>query len=97
MQSKSSFSSAPPEENLEEDAIDSTKSQNFDPDLNRDETDMYNEDINNLQSSDQHRKTIESIATGDGEQKLPNENKKTKTFLGSHNSKNRRRKKLRKT
>ena len=67
----------------------------LDPENN---TDVVNtEHVNDSPSSNQHRKTLESIATENAGENAQHENKQTKTLMGNHNSKSRRRKKLRKT
>ena len=73
------------------------QTQNLDPDMNHDRIDMHSEDVDDSHSSHQHRKIVELIKTGDNEETVQNTNKQTKTSLGNRNSKNRRRKKLRKT
>ena len=63
-------------------------------------SDVYrNDEIKDSQTSHQHRKTVELIQN-DEENKdddVQCEAKPAKTFLSNHNTKNRRRKKLRKT
>jgi len=56
-----------------------------------------NDEINNLQSSHQHRKTVELIEHQGCSDDFRYEEKPVASFLGTKNTKNRRRKKLRKT
>lgn len=73
------------------------QTQNLDPDTKRDEIDINSEDVDDSYSCNQHRKNAELIATRENGDKVQNMNKQTKTSLSNHNSKNKRRKKLRKT
>ena len=81
------------EEQPEEDKNDPEQNENVEQDMK----DLYNEEIGDSKSSHQHRKTVELIETKDNGENIQIENKQPKTFLGNHNSKNRRKKKLRKT
>ena len=58
-----------------------------------------NDEINDSQASHQHRKSVELIHNDeeDNDGDVQCEEKAPKTFLSNHNTKNRRRKKLRKT
>ena len=89
--------SSPLEQNLENTETNLRENKSLDTDLKGNTVEVNAEEVNDSQSSNQHRKTIESIATGDAEDNVQNENKQAKTLMGNHNSKNRRRKKLRKT
>ena len=88
---------SPLEQNLEDAETNLRGNKSLDTDLKGNTVEVNSEEVNDSQSSNQHRKTIESIATGDAEDNVQNENKQAKTLMGNHNSKNRRRKKLRKT
>merc|ERR1719278_615014 len=74
-----------------------TEYKSLDTELKGNTVKVNAEEVDDSKSSNQHRKTFESIAKGDVEDNAQNENKQTKTLIGNHNSKNRRRKKLRKT
>ena len=85
------------EEQPEEDDNGPRQDENLEQYMDKNLKELHHEEIDNSQSSHQHRKTIELIETKDDGKGIQNENKQPKTFLGSHNSKNRRKKKLRKT
>jgi len=88
---------SPLEQNSEDTETNLRQNDNSDTYIDRNTVEENTEETNDSQSSNQHRKTIESIATEDVEEIVQNENKQAKTLMGNHNSKNRRRKKLRKT
>ena len=88
---------SPLEQNSEDTETNLRQNENLDTYIERNTVEENTEEINNSLSSNQHRKTIESIVTEDVEEIVKNENKEAKTLMGNHNSKNRRRKKLRKT
>ena len=82
-------------ENVEHDEQDNEQeSYNNESNLNLAHS---NDEINSLQSSHQHRKTVELIAHHQNGEGVQCEDKPVASFLGSNNTKNRRRKKLRKT
>ena len=57
----------------------------------------FDDDVDESPTSNQHRKDVELIEDDANEIKSQPNNKPTTSFLANHNTKNRRRKKLRKT
>ena len=57
----------------------------------------FNDDVDESQTSNQHRKDVELIEDNANKIDGQSSSKPTTSFLTSHNTKNRRRKKLRKT
>ena len=88
---------SPLEQNSEDTETILRQNESLEVDLKGKTVEVNDEEVNDSQSSNQHRKTIESIAPGNVVENVQNENKQAKTLMGNHNSKNRRRKKLRKT
>ena len=88
---------SPLEQNSEDADTNLRENKSLDADLKVNTVEVNDEKVNDSKFSNQHRKTIESIPTGDVEENMQNENKQAKTLIGNHSSKNRRRKKLRKT
>ena len=85
------------EQNSEDTETKLRENKSLDRELKENTVEVNLEEVNDSRSSNQHRKTVESIATGNVEENEQKENKQAKTLMGNHNSKNRRRKKLRKT
>ena len=64
---------------------------------NKEISSNFDDDVDESQTSNQHRKDVELIEDDPNEIKSQPNNKPTTSFLATHNTKNRRRKKLRKT
>ena len=64
---------------------------------NKDISSNFDDDVDESQTSNQHRKDVELIEDDPNEIKSQPNSKPTTSFLATHNTKNRRRKKLRKT
>ena len=62
---------------------------------NKDISSNFDDDVDESQTSNQHRKDVELIE--DHANEIVSQPKPTTSFLATHNTKNRRRKKLRKT
>ena len=73
--------------------VDQVNDQNKNKEISSD----LNDDVDEYQSSNQHRKDVELIEDDPNEIKSQPNSKPTTSFLATHNTKNRRRKKLRKT
>ena len=71
--------------------------QFYDQGKNEQISSNFDDDVDESPTSNQHRKDVELIEDDANEIKSQPNNKPTTSFLANHNTKNRRRKKLRKT